>query len=94
MNDDKIAKIQTAGHDLPVPPKSLDKAIAHVRAGGRLYIATATRITIIDKKALARFEAVNEWLLKEDGNGYRIRRGGRGKGSDYLFPGQLMMEAQ
>ena len=45
-----------------------------------------TRVTVIDAKAVARFAKAGEWLLKEDGAGYRLRSG---KGSVYLFPGQL-----
>jgi hypothetical protein len=45
----------------PVPPKSLDQAIAFVRAGGRLYFTTYTRATVIDARTLARFE--REWVL-------------------------------
>ena len=69
-----------------VPSKSLDKALAHVRAGGRLVVPTYTRCTVIDAKVLARFEKAAEWLLKEDGDGYRMRQG---RGSVYLFSGQL-----
>ena len=70
----------------PVPPKSLEAALAHVRQGGRLIVPTQTRCTVIDQKTLARFEKANEWLLKEDGETYRLRSG---KGSVYLLPGQL-----
>lgn len=69
-----------------VPPKSLEAAIAHVRRGGRLVVRTALRVTVIDAKTLAKFDKAGAWLLKEDGNGYRLRNG---KGSVYLLPGQL-----
>lgn len=69
-----------------VPARSLEKALAFVKAGGRLCIRTYVRITVIDAKALARFERANEWLLKEEGESYRLRRG---RGSVYLLPGQL-----
>ena len=69
-----------------VPAKSLQAALDHVRQGGQLVIPTQTRCTVINAKALARFEAAGEWLLKEDGNTYRMRQG---KGSVYLLPGQL-----
>ena len=69
-----------------VPPKSLDAALDHVRAGGTLYVATYARMTIIDAKVLARFEKANAWLLKEEGGGYRMRQG---RNSVYLLPGQL-----
>ena len=69
-----------------VPPRSLDTALAHVRSGGRLAIPTYTRCTVIDAKTLASFERAGQWLLREDGDGYRIRRG---KTSEYVLPGQL-----
>ena len=73
----------------PVPPKSLDKALAHVRAGGRLVIPTMTRCTVITKKTLESFERGGHWLLKEEGDSYRLRSG---NSSVYLLPGQLAME--
>jgi hypothetical protein len=74
----------------PVPARSLDQALAHLRAGGRLVVPTATRITILDAKTLARFEKAGAWLLRTDGEGYRLRQG---KGSVYLLPGQLRFTA-
>jgi hypothetical protein len=71
----------------PVPPNSLDKALDYVAKGGRLVIRTAWRATVIDQKLVGKFRKVDAWLLKEDGNGYRMRRGM--KSSVYLFPGQL-----
>jgi hypothetical protein len=47
---------------------------------------TYTRITIIDRKCLLRFENAGEWLLKERGDGYQLRSG---RGSVYLMPGLL-----
>ena len=70
----------------PVPPKSLEAAIEHVRAGGELLVPTYTRCTVIDRKVLQRFERAGAWLLREEGDGYRLRSG---KTSVYLFPGQL-----
>lgn len=70
----------------PVPSRSLNEALDFVRKGGRLVIATATSVTWIDKKVLARFEKVGAVLLKEDGEGYRIARG---RTFDYLFSGNL-----
>lgn len=70
----------------PVPAKSLSEAFAHIAAGGRLIVPTMTRCTVIDAKVVARFEKAGAWLLKEDGEGYRMRSG---KGSVYLLPGQL-----
>lgn len=69
-----------------VPPRSLDAALAYVKGGGKLIIPTYTQCTIIDGRCLARWEKAGQWLLREDGNGYRIHRG---RHSDYLFPGQL-----
>ena len=70
----------------PVPPKSLDAALAHVAAGGRLIIPTYRRCTVIDRKVVERFAKAGVWLLKEDGDGYRLRAG---KSSVYVFAGQL-----
>ena len=73
-----------------VPANQLKEAIAHVRNGGRLVVPTYTRCTVIDAKCLARFEKAGEWLLKEEGKGYRLRQG---RGSVYLLPGQLKFAA-
>ena len=70
----------------PVPSNSLQAALDHVRKGGRLVVPSYTRVIVIDRKTLAKFEAANVWLLKEDGAGYRVRQG---KGSVYVFAGQL-----
>lgn len=70
----------------PVAPNHLDAAIEFVRRGGRLVVRTALRIVVIDTKTLKRFERAEEWLLRTDGDGYRLRQG---KGSVYLLPGQL-----
>jgi hypothetical protein len=74
----------------PVPPKSLEAALAHVRNGGRLVVPTMTRVTVIDARCLARFEKVGVALLRESGDGYRMASG---KSSVYLLPGQLRFEA-
>lgn len=73
-----------------VPPRSADAALGHVRNGGRLFVPSYTRCIIIDHRCLARFEKAGAWLLREEGDGYRLRQG---KGSVYLFPGQLKMIA-
>lgn len=70
-----------------VPPRSEEAALAHVRQGGRLAVATSLRVYVIDKRTLARFEKAGAWLLKAEGEGYRMRDG---RGSIYLFPGQLV----
>lgn len=69
-----------------VPPKSLTRAINHLRNGGTLVIPSYTHWVRITRKTLERFEKAGSWLLKEDGNGYRVRSG---KSSYYVFPGQL-----
>ena len=68
------------------PPRSLDSLLEHVRNGGKLGVFTYARTTVITAKTLRRFEAAGEWLLREDGNGYRMRSG---RSSVYLLPGQL-----
>ena len=70
----------------PVPPKSLAAALDYVAKGGQLIVPTYTRCTVIDQKVVANFAKANEWLLKEEGDGYRLRQG---RGSVYLFAGQL-----
>lgn len=69
-----------------VPPNELDWALDHVRKGGILYVPSVTRTILIDKKCLLRFEKAGEWLLKADGDGYRIRQG---RGSVYCYAGLL-----
>ncbi len=69
-----------------VPPKSLSAALEHVKDGGTLIIPTYTHCTVIDQRVVDRFAKSGAWLLREDGDGYRIRRG---KGSDYVVPGLL-----
>lgn len=70
----------------PVPANSSNEALAYIAKGGRLVVRTALTVMVIDRKVLRRFEKAGAWLLKEDGEGYRVRSG---KGSVYLFPGQL-----
>lgn len=69
-----------------VGPRKLTGAINLLKEGGYLYYATAYRTTVIKNVHLAAWERAGKWLLKEEGDGYRIRSG---KGSVYLFPGQL-----
>ncbi len=69
-----------------VGPKSLAEIFRYLEAGGTVYIATYARTTVITQKTVDKFFAAGEWLLKEEGNGYRLRNG---KSSVYLFPGQL-----
>jgi hypothetical protein len=70
----------------PVPANSLDAALEHVRKGVRLLVPSYTRSVVIDRTCLERFEKAQAWLLKPEGQGYRLRQG---KGSVYLLPGQL-----
>jgi hypothetical protein len=70
----------------PVPANSTDEALAYIAGGGRLVVRTALRVMVLDRKVYRRFEKAGEWLLKADGEGYRVRNG---NGSFYLFPGQL-----
>ncbi len=65
---------------------ALDAALAHVRAGGTLVIPTYGHCTVINARTLAKFDKAGAWLLRADGDGFRLRSG---KGSVYLFPGQL-----
>ena len=71
---------------IPVPSNNLETALKHLEDGGMLCVSTYARFTVITKKTLDKFNNSGTWLLKEDGNGYRLRHG---KGSVYLFPGQL-----
>jgi hypothetical protein len=75
---------------MSLKPNAVNEALENVRKGGRLMVATYARVTIVDSKVLAKFEKAGAWLLKADGDGYRLRSG---KGSVYLFPGQLQIEA-
>ena len=59
-----------------------------VHEGMIAYIPTHTRCTKIDRKCVERFEKANAWLLKDEGDGYRLRAG---KSSVYLFPGQIIL---
>jgi len=63
-------------------------ALDAIAAGGRAFVSTATRLTVIDRKTVDRFSAVNEWILRDDadGKGIRLRSGRK---SVYLMPGQL-----
>ena len=69
-----------------VAPGELDAALELVRDGACLAVPTYTHCTIIDKQVLERFKAAGFDFLKEEGRGYRMRQG---RGSVYLFPGQV-----
>ena len=81
-----------AQNSIPAPSKALESVLLHIRKGGLAYVATYTRAWYIDAKTLAKWDNAQEWLLKEDGDGYRMRTGKNGK-SCYLFPGQLRLSA-
>lgn len=70
----------------PVPPNSLDAALAHLRAGKRLLVPSYTRAILLTPKTLAAYEKAGTYLLKAEGDGYRLKQG---KGSVFLLPGQL-----
>ena len=69
-----------------VPPNRIDDVFNHLENGKSVYIATYTKHTVITKRTLDKFRKVGAWLLKEDGDGYRMQTG---KSSVYLIPGQL-----
>jgi len=73
-------------NDNSVPPKSIKDVFNHLENGKSVYVATYTKCTVINNKTLNRFRKVGAWLLKEDGDGYRMQTG---KSSVYLIPGQL-----
>lgn len=73
---------------IEAPAKSLEKILQHIRAGGIAFVATYVRTTVIDAKALAKWEKAGLQLLREDGDGYRMARGNK---SVYLLPGQLKL---
>ena len=70
-----------------VPAKSINAIFAHLESGKSIYVPTYTRCTVITKKTLDKFRAAGAWLLKEEGDGYRMQTG---KSSVYVLPGQLM----
>lgn len=57
------------------PSHALDAILEHIRAGGSVYEVTHTKRNHIDKSTLERFERAGQWILKEDGTGYRWRTG-------------------
>ena len=69
-----------------VPPKALAAVRAHLMAGGTVGFRTYTRSTYIDARCWERWEKAGVSVLREEGDGYRMRLG---KGSVYLLPGQL-----
>jgi len=69
-----------------VPPKSIDNVFKHLESGKPVYITTYTHRTVITKKTLDNFRKAGAWLLKEEGEGYRMQTG---KSSVFIIPGQL-----
>lgn len=65
-------------------------AIDHIKAGGRGFVPSYQRCIIITAKDLAKWEQIGKPLLRDDsdGRGIRLRQG---KGSVYLFQGQLKL---
>ncbi len=76
----------TRKDDWAVPPKSLNAIFSHLEGGGKVYVHTYIKNIVITKKTLEKFRSVGAWMLKEEGEGYRLQSG---KGSVYLLPGQL-----
>ena len=70
-----------------VPSHNIEAVLSHLNAGGRVAVQTCTKTILITKKTVMSFERAGSWLIKEDGEGYRIRSG---KGSFYVLPGQLV----
>lgn len=68
------------------PSHSVGALLGHLRAGGLLYVPSNSRWLVLDGKTLTKFEKAGAWLLREDGNGYRIRQG---NGSVYVFAGEF-----
>ena len=79
--------IAQEGQSRSVPPHALDAVFSHLNAGGRVAIQTCTRTVLITQETLLTFQRAGSWLIKEDGEGYRIRSG---KSSFYVLPGQLV----
>lgn len=71
------------------PSNDLAGVLAHIRRGGRAMVVTYTKATVIDRRCLERWDCAGQWLLKEEGKGYRMRTG---RSSVYLLPGQLMLD--
>ena len=72
----------TATRTGQVPPHSLNAILDHLAQGGTITLGTYTRVTVIRQKHISAW-AEHGGLIREDGNGYRIRRG---KGWDYIPP--------
>ena len=73
----------------PAPSHALARLLDYVRKGGRLFVPSAYRLTVIDARVLKKFEAAGIWLLRERGESYQMHSG---KSSVYILPGQLQIE--
>lgn len=60
--------------------------IEKIKAGAKMVVPSYTRWIVVDAKTVSKFERAGQWLLKDDGRGYRLRLG---KSSVYLFPEQV-----
>ena len=69
-----------------VPSRSIDAVIAHLEKGGSVCVVTRYKAIIISMKNWKAYQKVGLQLIKEEGEGYRVKSG---KSSYYLFPGQL-----
>lgn len=69
-----------------VQANEIAKINSHIARGGKIMIGTAVRWTRIDTKAVKAWEKAGYTLLKEEGEGYRMRQG---KKSAYLFTNQM-----
>lgn len=72
-----------------MPSGALAAIVDHLRAGGVAIVPCpgAGRVIRLDARALARFERAGAWLLRESGDGYRLRQG---RGSVYLHTSHLL----
>jgi hypothetical protein len=75
---------------ITVTHENLKDILASVRGGYHtMYVPTAYRCTVIDRKAIERFEKAGYQVIRpdKDGKGFRMQTG---KTSVYLFAGQLV----
>jgi hypothetical protein len=75
------------------PAENAADALAHIRAGGRAFVATYTRCTVLDLKCLTKFEKAGYRLIWDDADGRGIRMAS-GRKSVYLFKGDLKIELE
>lgn len=78
-----------------VTHENFDTLLEQVKKGvGLMFIPTAYKIIVINKKACANWEKAGSVVIKKDkdGNGFRIGR--RSDRYDYVFSGQLFYEKE